>query len=601
MKRKITHETVVAYSECQRKAFLLLSGQRGDAQHEYIDVLQEQAADNRIAFVRTLQGAGLRVLWHRPGRTKPEADATLDATVTAGDLSAHCDVLKQSPGRRSPAGGDLEPCIVTGTHAPTATQKLHLAFVGHVIGEAFARRPETATVVVAGPQPRRVRLTPLYPTVDSIIAVLRSWASESPKEPPPVVLNPNCDLCPFRRQCLKEAEADDNLSLLSRMTPKLMRKYHNKGIFTVHQLSYLYKPRRRRKRKARALPAFNVELQALALRMQKVYLDQPPAIPDHPVELFLDFEGIPDQAFYYLAGLVVRSQEGVRSCSFWADTPEDEGTMFTSLLEQVAKYPDAPIYHYGSYEAKALDLLARRHATPCSLVRERLVNLSSFVFGKVYFPARSNRLKEIASLAGATWTHADASGLQSLVWRHRWEKTRRRSFKEKLVAYNHDDCQALRLLLDELRDLGQNAASRSDVGYADDVRQNTTKAGQEIHRALQGIIRSAHAEYARGRITIRNDDPQGDRPRKLGPPMGHQAHLRIPPSKASRVIRVPRRRTCPHHEGNPLQPTDKVAEHIVTDLVFTGHGCRKTTIGYTGIVTVHGPKVRRADFARAFR
>ena len=30
MKRKITHETVVAYSECQRKAFLLLSGQRGD-------------------------------------------------------------------------------------------------------------------------------------------------------------------------------------------------------------------------------------------------------------------------------------------------------------------------------------------------------------------------------------------------------------------------------------------------------------------------------------------------------------------------------------------------------------------------------------------
>jgi len=33
-----------------------------------------------------------------------------------------------------------------------------------------------------------------------------------------------------------------------RMTPKLIKRYNNKGIFTIKQLSYLFKPRKRGKR-----------------------------------------------------------------------------------------------------------------------------------------------------------------------------------------------------------------------------------------------------------------------------------------------------------------------------------------------------------------
>ena len=87
------------------------------------------------------------------------------------------------------------------------------------------------------------------------------------------------------------------------MNPKLLRQYAKKGVFTVNQLSYLFKPRRRRRRSPVAQPSFNIELQALAIRTNKIYLHEPPSLEDHPVEFYLDIEGIPDQEFHYLIGL----------------------------------------------------------------------------------------------------------------------------------------------------------------------------------------------------------------------------------------------------------------------------------------------------------
>jgi predicted RecB family nuclease len=47
--------------------------------------------------------------------------------------------------------------------------------------------------------------------------------------------------------CYAQAEHEDNLSLLDGMTGRMMRQYEKKGIFMVKQLSYLFKPRKRKK------------------------------------------------------------------------------------------------------------------------------------------------------------------------------------------------------------------------------------------------------------------------------------------------------------------------------------------------------------------
>ena len=54
------------------------------------------------------------------------------------------------------------------------------------------------------------------------------------------------------------------------MTPKVRKKYQKKGIFTVEQLSYVFRPRRRKKGKS--MLRFSPELQALAIRTNKIYI-----------------------------------------------------------------------------------------------------------------------------------------------------------------------------------------------------------------------------------------------------------------------------------------------------------------------------------------
>src|SRR5260370_9608023 len=107
------------------------------------------------------------------------------------------------------------------------------------------------------------------------------------------------------------------------MTPKLMRKYHDKGIFTVKKLSHLFKPRRSRK-KAKRQVRHSLELQSLAIRTGKVHVDHLPELPCSPMELFLDIEGVPDRDFHYLAGLLVCRAGEAEYDSFCADYPTRE-------------------------------------------------------------------------------------------------------------------------------------------------------------------------------------------------------------------------------------------------------------------------------------
>jgi predicted RecB family nuclease len=64
--------------------------------------------------------------------------------------------------------------------------------------------------------------------------------------PPPVILNRHCATCDFQPECRRLAIAGDDLSLLSAMTEKERAKLNSKGILTITQLSYSYRPRRRK-------------------------------------------------------------------------------------------------------------------------------------------------------------------------------------------------------------------------------------------------------------------------------------------------------------------------------------------------------------------
>ncbi len=580
MKNIITSEVAVAYSYCSRKAFLLLSSDDDKEPHEYVRIIENQAKINLNTYLNKLKQNNINVDYYDPNNIKTGRDFLIKATLKAKKLESYCDVLMKIQGKSSFGKYSYEPMIVVGTHSITKEQKIKLAFVGHILGHVQNKVPVAGTIIVAGEQTYKLKLDSIYKKLRPIIQNLEGWIATSPFEPPPVILNKHCPYCQFRKECKEKAEKDDDLSLLDHTTPKLIQKYHKKGIFTVKQLSYLFKPRRNRKRTKKIQIPFKPELQALAIRTGKIYIQKLPELPRNKIELFLDIEGIPDRKFYYLMGLLICENDNNIRHTFWANSIQDEERIWNEFLEKADRYPEAPIYHYGSYEPKAIDILARRYETNCDAVKERLININSVIYSKVYFPLRSNSLKEVGKFLGAHWTSPNASGLQSLVWRHQWEVTPNSNYKEMLVRYNEEDCRALQLLVENLTKLREDADSQNNIDFADQPKQSATEIGREIHSEFEQIIRSAYADYDKNKISIRSKNKANGAGKKMrGAPKGHQAYNRIVPSRAGKIVIVPMEMKCPIHR-EPLHKSKKIVQKTIIDLHFTKSGCRKTITKY---------------------
>jgi len=579
----INSEVIVAFFHCPRKAFLLLFSETKKEPHEYVRIIENRANTNRATYLNFLKWDNIDVSYFVPDNFKNGNDFLIEATLNAHCLESYCDVLTRVESRQSFGKDIYEPTIVVGTHTITKEQKIELAFVGHVLGQVQNKLPMVGTIIGPEQQAHRIKLVTIYKELRPVINTLREWITTTQSESPPLILNKHCPYCQFQNDCREKAETDNDLSLLDRMTPKLIRRYHKKGIFTVNQLSYLFKPRRSRKRTKKPEVHFNPELQALAIRTGKIFLQELPELPRHGVELFFDIEGIPDQNFDYLMGLLVCNNENNTYQSFWANTIQDEERIWSELLEKANEYPEAPIYHYGNYELKTLNRLEKKYQIHCESFKNRLINISSFIYGRVYFPVRSNKLKELGKFVGASWTSSEASGLQSLVWRDLWEENQHDRYKQMLVKYNEEDCRALQLLTNQLSMIKDAADSDQNIDFADRPKQNTTEIGGEIHGDLEQILRSAHAEYTKKRIILRQKEGEvGNEKKKIGGVKGHQGYCRVDPSSAGKVIRVPTRRKCPVHKGELLQKSEESIEKTIIDLHFTKSGCKKIVTKYIG-------------------
>jgi predicted RecB family nuclease len=580
--KAICAQVVAAYSHCPRKAFLLHCTQERGIPHEYLDMLEECTNVSRTRYLAVLRQRSTQIGSYGDSDLSSGIDVLTEANLQAGDLEAYCDVLTMvgstRRGKRNSAA--YEPTITLGTSGVQKDHVLALAFAGYALGQVQGTIPTVGHLVTASGECRRIDLQPQYKTVKSIIARLRDWSTNSSVQPPPVVLNKHCPYCPFKVACGRLAEAADDLSLLDRMTPKAMQRYHSKGIFTVTQLSFLFKPRRRRRRALHRPLNFNLELQALAIRTGKIYIQALPEIQKSDTALFLDIEGVPDRKFSYLIGLLIHNHGTDTQHSFWADRAEDEELIWERFVQKIGEYPNAPIYHYGSYEARVIESLIKRFGPDSAAIGKRLVNLNAQVYGRVYFPVRSNSLKTLGKFVGASWTEPDASGLQSLVWRYRWETGGEAQYKQKLISYNAEDCQALRILAENLARLRTDADSQPNVDYVDQPKRNASGVGNELHAALEYVLLYASVNF-RDRSWFRTGTYV---PKRKGPGAlkGHPAHVRTVPVGRRTVVRVASKRTCPTHKGEHLQKSDKKAEKVIVDLTFAKNGCRKSVIKYVG-------------------
>ena len=508
----------------------------------------------------------------------------LDADVLREGISVHFDGLQRVPG--SSALGDFHYAPVlfgSERHLHRADRAL-LQVLGLLLSDVQGMAPRYG-LVYHGSDCRlsRVRFSAdLHADKGPLGDLLRLRRGEVQ---PILVINDHCPSCEFSKRCQDEARREDNLSVLRGLGQKAMTAYARKGIFTLTQLAHTFRPRRKGKRSVGPSKKRYFALQALALRDRRVYVLGTPHIPTDDVRIYLDLEGIPDDGFVYLIGMIVCEGTARMAYSFWADSKDQERSMFEDFLTVLARYHSPRIYAYGGYERAFLKRM-RQHSKRKKLVDQivgNLVNILGTIYTHFYFPTYTNGLKEIGSLLGCTWSGEHASGIQSILWRRHWETTHNEMWKAKLLTYNQEDCAALRTVVEFLQappDQSHTLQGPRVVPVNElDRLAYSPKWGTTtfVNPDFAEINSRAYFDYQQQRIFIRTSKTLKKHLRKRG--SQHNKKLRVNERVEVTATRCPE---CGNHNLHTLSRRESAGMRVRTkralDLVIMPTGIRRRVI-----------------------
>ena len=262
--RTISPKHIVVYSQCPTKAFLMLKSEEPFEQTEFDKLLlkfQTQAYDKYCNNFTDIQD-------YKDSILKKGFEVIKDCNINLTEFDFDSKLIFKNEGKSSLGKFFYEPVIFLGSNQILKENRLELAYLCFLLEKIQNKFPDKGKIIDKESGKHRVELTKLKKPLKSIISEIQSFD----QEPPKLILNRLCSQCSFENICKTQAQKEDNLSLLDRITPKQINKLEKKGIFTVKQLSFIYKPRRRNKKVRNPPISYKPELQALAIRSTLVLI-----------------------------------------------------------------------------------------------------------------------------------------------------------------------------------------------------------------------------------------------------------------------------------------------------------------------------------------
>ena len=281
---------------------------------------------------------------------------------------------------------------------------------------------------------------------------------------------------------------------------------------------------------------------------------------------------------------MVRNKQS-KKFSFWADNENEEAKIWIDFLSLVTKQKDFVLFHYGNYENIFINKMHKKYGKPkhnkiVKSILENTVNCLSVLYGRCYFPTYSNGLKDIGVHLGYKWAEDEANGLQSLVWRHKWE-TGDLEIKGILIRYNLDDCFALEKVTNELLSIAtiERKDDENDMhGYTrirDIETENDYSCNFGIFRSpianFEKINKYGYFDYQRSKVYLKTDA----RLRKVV----KKCVKNKPSFKVNKVIKFPNAQRCPACHSTHLEKSTRIKRKSF-DLLFTIFGIKRWVVEY---------------------
>jgi len=512
---QISDRLFIDYLRCRYKAYLKFSGKIGvksdfeiyqdDRNAEY----RNRAREHLLRLERNTEPLILTTTFKDVKKQNLSFATAISISNDKNSLILDAIELASQSSPRKPA---YYPILFLAQLKITKQDKLLLAFCGSTLSHEQKVEPTIGKIIFGDNfSSSKVQLASLIKAVGKVEKEIGKMMETLTA--PLLRLNYHCKVCEFQAGCMAAAKDKDDLSSLKGLSRKEIDALNKRGIFTVTQYSFTFRPRRSKKLMTQNIVKHYHSLNALAIRTQTIYIAGKPELPSAAIHVYLDVEGIPDENFYYLIGLLIDDGIKVTSHSLWANDKSEEISIWKSYLEIMEPIQDFLMFYYGSYETKFVKQMGSQYGGDSELlekIRLRSFNVLSAIYGHIYFPTYSNDLKSIASFLGFKWCEPNTSGLTSVLWRKRWERSHDEIWKKNLVAYNNDDCVALRVVDAGLRSISanDNAANITyPAKFTDELKAEKPlgifKRNQFYYPELEQINKRAYFDYQRSKVFLR--------------------------------------------------------------------------------------------------
>ena len=578
----ITNEVFSDYMKCKYRTYQKLKGKQ-ETKSDY-ELLQIELENNyKKEVIERLIASDKNSTVHlttllTTTDLKHGYSFIANTNISFDDVVLEIDALERAPGKSKIGSFYYIPIYFCKDNKITKNHKLLITLSAFVLGQLQGKVPEFGKIMYGKEfKTSKININAFLPQIKIILEEIRQLDIQNIE--PQFTIKDYCRICSF---CMALALKKDSLSLLKSLPTKEIMKYNNKGIFTVNQLSYTFRAQKRNKRvPPRKTSLF--ALKALALREKKVFVYGIPSLLSSKNQIYLDIEGDQDDTFRYLIGIVIITPDGKQQYSFWANNNNEEEIILNQFLNVFSKYKTFTVYHYGSYEVKFLKYVKKiypKYDKAINKILKSCVNILSVIYANIYFPTYSNGLKDIANYLNFQWSEENASGLQSIVWRTKWEMTHDDKLKQQLIQYNMEDCLALvkinefiHLLIAEHDNKGQS--NLSQVAFADDAKYGSFLKWGRItffYPEFDSINKSSYFDYQRERVFVRTNKKL----RKVIKKEADKKHFPIDKKTELTALRCPK---CKSY--GLLKNTDKQKAKSILDLKFSKHGVKKWIILYS--------------------
>lgn len=583
----ITSSLFEAYLKCSTRCFLRSLGETGTG-NAYADWVRTQNESYRSAGVkRLLEGYSHSECIIGPLDTESLKTAKWRMAANCVARSHNLESTIHAVERITPKEPDKSvqfiPIRFIYTNNIPKDDKLLLAFDALILAETIGSEVSLGKIIHGDDYSTlKVKTAALASKVRKLTGHIATLLSSN--SPPDLILNRHCAECEFKDRCRQKAIEVDDLSLLSGMTEKERSRQRSKGIFTVTQFSYTFRPRRTPKRAKNPAKPHYLALQALSIRENKIHVHGNPQLPESTSRVYFDIEGLPDSDFYYLIGALVIADGQETFHTFWADQKSDESSIFIRFADVVSQLPDLRLLHYGTYEAAALKRMKAR--LPGSLhpkidfILERATNAMSVIRPHTYFPTYSNGLKDIGRFLGYERTHEGATGLQTIVWRKSWETNGSQALKANLVQYNQDDCRMLKRVCEFIGRLSSPdspnlaapptlpAITRTEEMIKERPRWELFRVKEYALEDFKLVNQCAYFDYQREKVFVRTH-------RQFRIINKRRRKLRRTETRPNKTIEIECRRCPKCRKGNNSIEKIKQMSRLMIDLKFSGTGVKK--------------------------